>query len=244
MHLPPRRPLLAALLALALLGIPPGLAMAQPSPASACNDAGVLVVDAYSTDDAAARAALDALAAASGTRPLFGTRPLRVLEGGLAPEHFVAAYKFACAADATAALRCPGWANVAGKLQASPAQRLTVFMPDPGHVEPSPATASCNKPAYFVLKGQVSDAPGYFRYLKALVTSGLLTRHQMRREVVMPGREVRLATDGPSFGPGEFFEILRFPCADEVARFWDSPEYRALVAMRAGTIKVVAWLYE
>ena len=40
---------------------------------------------------------------------------------------------------------------------------------------------------------------------------GLLARHQMRREVVMPGREVRLALDGPSFGPGEFFEILRFP---------------------------------
>lgn len=234
----------AALFAVAAWCFAPSQADAQPAPATACVGAGVLVADAYAADPAAARAALDALAAAGGARPLFGAPPLRVLEGGLPKEHFIAAYKFPCAADATAVLRSAGWAKLTASLQASPAQRLTVFSPDPGHVEASPATASCNRPAYFVLKGLVSDSPGYFRYLKALVGSGLLVRHQMRREVVMPGREVRLALDGPSFGPGEFFEILRFPCADEAARFWDSPEYRALVALRAGTIKVDAWLYE
>lgn len=235
---------IAAPLAVATLCIAPSRAHAQPAPAAACVGAGVLVVDAYAADPVAARAALDALASASGTQPLFGAQPVRQMEGGLAKEHFVVAYKFSCAADATAVLRSPGWAAFTSTLQSSPAQRLTVFSPDPGHVEPSPATASCKRPAYFVLKGQVSDPPAYFRYLKALVGSGLLARHQMRREVVMPGREVRLALDGPSFGPGEFFEILRFPCADEANRFWDSPEYRAMVALRAGAIKVDAWLYE
>ena len=234
----------AALLALATLCAVPSQADAQPAPAAACVGAGVLVVDAYAAEPAVARVALDALAAAGGARPLFGAQPLRVLEGGLPKEHFIAAYKFACAADATAVLRSASWAKWTSSLQASPVQRLTVFSPDPGHVEASPATASCNRPAYFVLKGLVSDSPGYFRYLKALVGSGLLVRHQMRREVVMPGREVRLALDGPSFGPGEFFEILRFPCADEATKFWDSQEYRALVALRAGTIKVDAWLFE
>ena len=244
MHRRTRRPLLAAWLALATLGLAPPLAAAQPAPAAACVGAGVLVVDAYAADPAAARATLDALAAASGTPPLFGARPVRLMEGGLPKEHFIAAYKFACAADATAVLRSPGWAKFTSTLLASPAQRLTVFSPDPGHVEASPVTASCKRPAYFVLKGQVSDTAGYFRYLKTLVGSGLLARHQMRREVVMPGREVRLALDGPSFGPGEFFEILRFPCAEEANAFWDSPAYREMVAMRAGAIKVDAWLYE
>ena len=126
----------------------------------------------------------------------------------------------------------------------SPAQRLTVFAPDPDHVRPSPASGDCRRPAYFLLKGRVSDAPGYFAYLRALVASGLLQKHDYRREVVMPGREVRLTTVGPSFEKGEFFEILRFPCAERAQAFWSSPEYREIVKLREGKMIANAVLFE
>lgn len=235
------RPAVALLALLAATALP---ATSQTPHGAACTEAATLVVDAYAADPAAARSALDTLALAGGSRPLYGGTLLRQMEGGLPAGHFIAAYKFACSADAKAVLQGPGWARVAATLLPSPAQRITVFQPDPGHVEASPATATCQRPAYFVLKGQVSDSPGYFRYLKALVASGLLARHGVRREVVMPGREVRLATEGPSFGPGEFFEILRFPCAEEASKFWDSPEYRAVAALRTGAVRIDAWLHE
>lgn len=65
----------------------------------------------------------------------------------------------------------------------------------------------------------------------------------MRREVIMPGTEVRFSWVGESFGPGEFFEILRFPCAAEIEQLWNSTEYRAIVPLRTGAMRADVWLY-
>lgn len=237
-----RRP--RTLCALLTLWLAPGAAAwatdASPAP---CAQAGTLVIDAYSADPPATRAALDALATGAGVRALFSAAPARVLEGALPQDHFVAAYKFDCAQAALDAMRGPAWERLMGSLRAAPAQRLTVFAPAQGHNEPSPATAACQQPAYFVLKGRVTDVPGYFVYLRALSASGLLARHGYRREVVMDQSERRLARSGPSFEPGEFFEILRFPCRAEAERFWFSAEYRELVTLREGRMTADVLLY-
>jgi Domain of unknown function (DUF1330) len=223
-----------------------GAGTAEPVRAATpgCGPAGVLVIDAITADRAATQAALDALAVATGTQPLFDSGSGRPLENPLPADHFFASYKFACGSAAVEATRSPAWERLMGTLRPTPAQRLTVFMADPDHVQPSQATGECRRPAYFLLKGRVSDAPGYFAYLRALVASGLLQAHDVRREVVMPQREVRLSTVGPSFDPGEFFEILRFPCAASAQAFWDSPQYREIVTLREGKMVANAVLFE
>lgn len=214
------------------------------SQAKACSVPATLVVDAYANSAKSTRTALRAFARGTGAKPLFGDPPFRNLEGGLSPDHFIAAYKFACNEDAQAALAGEAWQAVMGTLKPSIYQRITVFASDKDHSNPSPSSPSCNRPAYFVLKGLVSDTPRYFEYLKALVGSGLLARFEMRREVVMSGPDNKLVTIGHSFSKGEFFEILRFPCAQKAEEFWNSPEYRSIVPLRVGAMRADVWVYD
>lgn len=212
-------------------------------PADSCGKAATLVIDAYAGKPERTRRALKTFAADNRLTPLLGAKPEKLLEGGIDGGHFVAAYKFRCQTDAAKAMSGAAWQGVTATLLVSPRQRITLFTSDPDHLTPSPASKTCNRSAFFVLKGQVSDPKRYFAYLRALSGSGILQKHGMRREVVMPGTEVRLSWTGDSFGPGEFFEILRFPCEAEIERFWYSPEYRAIVPLRAGAMHADIWLY-
>lgn len=233
----------ALVLQFAAPGLAAGPADSSPGLAGNCGPAATLVIDADAARPSAVRAALKAFAKENRVKPLLAATPRRTLEGGLGKTHFVAAYKFKCQSEAKAAMAGPGWQRVTAALAPAPRQRITLFASDPDHVTPSPTSKSCNRPAYFVLKGQVSDPKRYFGYLRALTGSGLLQKHGMRREVIMPGTEVRLSWVGESFGPGEFFEILRFPCAAEIERFWNAPEYRAIVPLRTGAMHADVWLY-
>lgn len=216
---------------------------ASTVPLDECGKAATLVIDAYAAKPARTRAALRAFSAESRLVPLLAAKPKRLLEGGIDGGHFVAAYKFKCQTHATKAMAGSAWQRLTVTLAPAQSQRITLFASDPDHLTPSPSSRSCNRPAYFVLKGQVSDPKRYFGYLRALTGSGLLQKHGMRREVIMPGTEVRLSWIGESFGPGEFFEILRFPCAAEIEQFWNSAEYRAIVPLRAGAMHADVWLY-
>jgi uncharacterized protein (DUF1330 family) len=220
------------------------VADAAANATSACGGPAILVIDAYAQKPGATQKAVREFSARSGIRPLIGYHPKLVLEGGIGGNHLITAYKAGCRATIDAAMESKSWNSLLASLAPNPAQRITVFMPDPDNSTPSRRTASCKRPAYFVLKGKVSNPASYFDYLRALVKSGLLAKHGYNREVVMPGREVRLAWKGESFAPGEFFEILRFPCKQELTNFWNSPEYRAIVPLRIGAVRVDAWLYE
>lgn len=217
----------------------------SPSPQTeACSTAVTLAIDAYTANPASTRSALRAFARAAGTKRLFGDAPALNLEGGLSPDHFVAVYKFPCLNKAKAAMSGAAWQAVLGSLKPSIYQRITVFASDKDHTNPSSASAACSRPAYFVLKGLVSDTPRYFEYLKALGASGILARYDVRREVVMNGQGNLLETVGTGYSKGEFFEILRFPCAQKAKEFWNSPEYRSLVPLRVGAMRADAWVYE
>lgn len=49
---------------------------------------------------------------------------------------------------------------------------------------------------------------------------------------------------GAPFAPGEYFELLRFPCAQKMRDLWTSAEFQQLAEMRKGVVTIKAGTFE
>lgn len=202
----------------------------------ACNDPVFLVVDGDARDAAAFGKAAAQFAKASGSRLLFDVQPRLVVEGKFAAQHVVAALPYACGAAADRAMEQRSWSELVALLQPSPAQRITVFGADPSGVAAANHEGSCQKDAWLIVKGRISDRAQYAKYISAVGDSHILERYGVQREIVMNAPEVQRRNVSAGFDAGEYFEALRFPCMQRISDFGASAEYQQLRELRRGAV--------
>ncbi len=216
---------------------------AEPTPAAACNQPVFLVLDAQSNRPRQVDKAARALARDLGTKPLFDSAPTSVLEGDLANSVLVV-LPLACAERVDGIEKRRSWRRLLAQTQDTATRRAMVFAADPAHLDPTPATAGCSRDAWLGFKGWVSNRDQYFGFLRQVGQTKILDRYGAVRVVVMnrPGIVVREL--GAPFVQGEYFELLRFPCAQRVRDLWQSAEFQQLAELRKGAVTVKAGTFE
>lgn len=237
--------LLAPLAIGAVLLAAPSWAAEAPTVAATadCNQPAFLVLDARSQQPRKVDAAARALARELGTKPLFKVAPISVLEGEFSNAVLVT-LPLACPQQADAVEQRKSWQRLIALTEDSPDRRAMVFAADPDHANPSPVVPGCTRDAWLGFKGLVSDRDRYFAFLRQIGQSKILDRYGATRVVVMNRPGIVVREIGAPFAAGEYFELLRFPCAQKMRDLWTSAEFQQLAEMRKGVVTVKAGTFE
>jgi uncharacterized protein (DUF1330 family) len=107
----------------------------------------------------------------------------------------------------------------------------------------APTTETERTYTYLVVHGMVHDRETYGAYLRGMRDSQLLVTNRCERVVMMGPSNIRRRVSG-DFVPGEYFEALGFPSAQDITNFWHSPLYAPLIALRAGAVDVFAGIFD
>lgn len=221
----------------------PAWAAGAPAAGAACNEPAFLVLDGRSDQPRQVDRASRTLARELGTRPLFKASPTAVLEGQFAKAILVT-LPLACPRQADQVEHRRSWQRLLALTEDSPDRRAMVFAADPAHANPSPAAKGCTGDAWLGFKGLVSDRDRYFAFLRQIGQSKILDRYGATRVVVMNRPGIVVREIGAPFAAGEYFELLRFPCAQRMHDLWNSDEFKTLAQMRQGVVTIKAGTFE
>lgn len=92
------------------------------------------------------------------------------------------------------------------------------------------ADPGCHTPVRMLVFGEITDRAAFGNYVKAIREAGLYERTGGYYEALTPPLEVFEGSPPPERG----VVISRFPCLEAARRFWNAPEYREIVKLRAG----------
>jgi uncharacterized protein (DUF1330 family) len=95
------------------------------------------------------------------------------------------------------------------------------------------AGPACDAPVRMLVHGEINDREAFIKYITALRESGLYERTGGYYEAITPPLEVFEGEPPKTRG----VVISRFPCLEAARSFWNSPEYREIVKLRAGAAK-------